>query len=170
MDQPERVVAEVYLQPGEHFLAIVPTIIWTILGSCVAAAFWCEKLNAGALCHAMLPVCPQLSAVSSGAGYRYMDYAIREIVRQFDGLGARRTDIQIKLFGGADVLLDSRTPSAKATVGKLNVETALEVLAKERLQVVASSVGGNHGRKIYFNTGTGEVLLRRLAATTIKKT
>jgi chemotaxis protein CheD len=118
----------------------------------------------------MLPVCPQLSTVSSGAAYRYMDYAIREIVRQFDGLGARRTDIQIKLFGGADVLLDSRTPSAKATVGKLNVETALEVLAKERLQVVASSVGGNHGRKIYFNSGTGEVLLRRLAATTIKET
>jgi hypothetical protein len=36
MDEPEEVVAEVYLQPCEHFLAVVPTIIWTILVSCVA--------------------------------------------------------------------------------------------------------------------------------------
>jgi chemotaxis receptor (MCP) glutamine deamidase CheD len=38
-------VDEVYLQPGEYFFARQPTVIWTILGSCVGAAFWCKKVH-----------------------------------------------------------------------------------------------------------------------------
>ncbi len=161
-------VDEVYLQPGEYFFARQPTVIWTILGSCVGAAFWCKKVNAGALCHAMLPVHPQLSTLSRAEGYRYMDYAIREIAHQFDELGVQRKEIHIKLFGGAEVLLGTGSSPARATVGSLNLESALRVLADEGLKVVASSVGGNAGLKIYFNTGTGEVHLRRLSTTNLK--
>lgn len=170
MAEAERTVDEVYLQPGEYFFARQPTIIWTILGSCVSAAFWCKKFNAGALCHAMLPVHPQLSMLSAADSYRYMDHAVRDIARQFDELGARRSDIEIKLFGGADVLVNYRASSVKGSIGNLNLESALKVLADEGLEVVASSTGGNSGLKIYFNTATGEVLLRRLSTQTSRGT
>jgi chemotaxis protein CheD len=97
-----------------------------------------------------------------------MDYAIREIAHQFDELGVQRKEIHIKLFGGAEVLLGTGSSPARATVGSLNLESALKVLADEGLKVVASSVGGNAGLKIYFNTGTGEVHLRRLSTTNLK--
>jgi chemotaxis receptor (MCP) glutamine deamidase CheD len=51
--------------------------------------------------------------------------------------------------------------STRPTVGKLNCEVALNVLNEEGFQVVASSLGGNCGVNIHFNTKTREVLLRR---------
>lgn len=46
---------QVYLKPGELYIAQEPTIILTILGSCIGATFWNRRLGVGALCHAMLP-------------------------------------------------------------------------------------------------------------------
>jgi chemotaxis protein CheD len=157
MTKPRSNLPEVYLQPGEFFLAREPTLIWTILGSCVSVSFWSEKLGAGALCHSMLPRHPGSPDMEDG--HRYMDYAIRDIALQFDKLGARRADVQVKLFGGADVLTPS---SRRPTVGRLNQEAAIEVLHDEGFDVIASSLGGKSGLKIFFDTGTGEVLLRRL--------
>jgi chemotaxis protein CheD len=158
MTRPDRNLPEVFLHPGEFFLAREPTLIWTILGSCVSVSFWSKKLGAGALCHSMLPRHP--GSPGQREGYRYMDYAIRDIALQFDKLGAKRAEVQVKLFGGADVL--KRFKSSRPTVGTLNQEAAIEVLHEEGFDVTASSLGGKSGLKIFFDTGTGEVLLRRL--------
>ena len=158
MTKPKHNLPEVYLQPGDYFLAREPTLIWTILGSCVSVSFWSNKLGAGALCHSMLPRHPGSSDLEEG--HRYMDYAIRDIALQFDRLGAKRSEVQVKLFGGADVLHPA--DSSRPTVGKLNQEAAIEVLHEEGFEVTASSLGGKSGLKIFFDTRTGEVLLRRL--------
>ncbi|MFY9948572.1 MAG: chemotaxis protein CheD [Candidatus Sulfotelmatobacter sp.] len=157
-------VAEVYLQPGESHLARTPTIIRTILGSCVGVSFWSARLGAGALCHSQLPRYPRTSSMrlNLAAGRRYVDFAIRDLARQFDDLGAARSEVQVKLFGGADVLLVTTSASSKPTVGKLNCEAALEVVEAEGLKVIASSLGGTSGLNIQFYTKTGEILLRRL--------
>ena len=79
-----------------------------------------------------------------------------------DQLGAVRAELQVKLFGGADVLLVNETGWSKPTVGKLNCEAAIEVVRAEGFQVSASSLGGTCGLNIRFDTRTGEVRLRRL--------
>jgi chemotaxis protein CheD len=154
MEETEIKLPEVYLQPGESFLAREPTIIRTILGSCV-----------GGLCHAQLPKSPKKSTagLTLANGRRFVDFAIRDLARQFDDLGISRKETQIKLFGGGDVLVVSEKGSVKPTVGKLNCESALEVLLSEGFEVAASSLGGHSGLNIRFNTSTGEVLLRRLS-------
>ena len=130
MQDPEAELAEVYLQPGEMFLAREPTIIRTLLGSCVGVTFWSESLGIGALCHAMLPRCPDgySLGVRPEVGYRYVDFCIRDLARKFDGLGAHRSEVQVKLFGGADVLLGSKDAPIRDTVGSTNCDTALEIL------------------------------------------
>ena len=50
---------EVYLQPGEVYLARSPTILKTVLGSCVGITFWVSRLGIGALCHGVLPRSPR---------------------------------------------------------------------------------------------------------------
>jgi chemotaxis protein CheD len=92
-----------------------------------------------------------------------VDFSIRYLVRQFDALGACRAELEIKLFGGADVLPVTGTRD-RPTVGALNCKIAAEVLAEEGLTVSASDLGGIRGRRIHFHTGTGDVLLHRLAA------
>jgi chemotaxis protein CheD len=164
MEDRKAALFEVYLQPGEMFLSREPTIIRTLLGSCVGVAFWSKTLNIGALCHALLPKCPEGSCpeLCPEVGYRYVDFAIRDLARRFDRLGAHRSEVEVKVFGGADVLLGDGEPSTRATVGSLNCDTALEVLREEGLEIVASSLRGKRGLNIHFNTGNGEVRLCRL--------
>jgi chemotaxis protein CheD len=156
-------LSEIYLHPGESYLARKPAIIRTILGSCVGVTFWSPKLGIGALTHSQLPRCPvDLLPFPSSVGHRYVDFSLRDIARQFDKFGAVRKEVQVKLFGGADVLIVGDA-SSKPTVGRQNYEMAVEVLRLEGFQVLASSVGGNAGLNIRFDTRTGEVRLRRLA-------
>jgi chemotaxis protein CheD len=150
----------VYLQPGEAYLARVPAILRTVLGSCVGVTFWNRRLGYGALCHGVLPNSPP--DVPEPEGYRYVDFAILNLVRQLERLGTKRNEMQVKVFGGADVLPVHVSKSRKNTVGYQNWHTAVEVLRKERVHVTVSDVGGPSGRTIQFNTTTGEVLLRRL--------
>jgi len=154
---------EIYLQPGESRLVREPTILRTLLGSCVGIAFRVPRLSLGPLCHPMLPRFPAKPPVqlNRSAGFRYVDFAIRDLAQQFDALGARRNEVEVKIFGGGDVLLTAND-AARPTVGSLNIDVALNLLKDEGLNVVASSLGGNCGVTIVFNTQTGEVLLKRL--------
>jgi chemotaxis protein CheD len=160
MDDIEAELPQVYLYPGEARLARVPTLLRTILGSCVGVTFWHARLGLGALCHGVLPACPV--GARAPEGFRYVDFAIRELVRQMATEGARGAELQIKVFGGADVL-PVAAASVRQTVGRQNWQCALDVLRAENLAVTTSDLGGIVGRTIQFHTGTGEVLLRRLA-------
>jgi chemotaxis protein CheD len=164
MPEPDEVLPEVYVQPGESHLVTEPAIMQTVLGSCVGITYLVPRLGIGALCHPMLPNCPAkaLSDTSLAAGRRYVDFSIRDLARQLDARGARRSEVQVKVFGGADVLVVVNAAS-RPTVGRLNCEAALRVLRDEGFDVAASSLGGTSGVKLRFHTGTGEVLLRRLS-------
>ena len=150
------------IQPGELYIARTALTLQTILGSCVSVTFWSKSHALGAMCHGVLPKCPASAPLREQ--FRYVDSAIRYLLEQFDASGAKRKDLEIKAFGGADVLAVSASQTAKPTVGALNCKAALEVLQAENLSINASDLGGSRGRVIYFDTGTGEVLVKRLAS------
>ena len=157
---------EVYLQPGQLHIARSAMILQTILGSCVGVTFWSARLGAGALCHGVLPRCPRDWPPGSTIldGHRYVDFSIRYLAQQFDALGAIRQEVEVKVFGGADVLPTSPARASKPTVGAMNRRAALEVLQEEGFTVLAYDLGGIRGRKIHFHTGTGEVLVYKLSS------
>lgn len=163
MAEVEERCPEVYVQPGESHLVHGAAVLRTVLGSCVGVTFWHEGLEIGALCHPMLPCHPIAvrGRIDVEAARRYVDFAIRDLATQFDRMGAQRPDIQVKLFGGADVLR-IQEPGSRPTVGRLNREMALEILRVEGFDVAASQLGGPVGFHIDFYTATGDVLLRRL--------
>lgn len=157
-------VPDVDVQPGELYVARTPTILRTILGSCVSVSFWSARLGAGALCHGVLPYAPKVwpQGFSLADGHRYVDFSIRYLAQKFDALGAHRDELEVKLFGGADVLPLLNERGDRPTVGALNCQSAVDVLAEEGFMVTASDLGGTRGRRIHFNTGTGIVLVYRL--------
>ena len=163
MPQPETALPEINVLPGGSHLVTEPTVLCTLLGSCVGIAFLIPRLGVGALCHPMLPTYPAPPPLnrSVAAGRRYVDFAIRDLAAQFNSMGARPSEVRVKLFGGGDVLLVVDDAS-RPTVGRLNREAALRVLEEHGFEVVASSLGGTTGVNIKFNTATGEVLLKRL--------
>jgi chemotaxis protein CheD len=156
----------VQLAVAEVRLSRNPVYIQTILGSCVAAAFWSPSLQIGAMCHGALPHCPDklLRGLELKPRLRYVDYAIRYLFGRLCALGADRSQLQVKLFGGGDVLPMNLSRTTQS-VGRQNCLAAIRTLEEEGLQISASDLGGKQGRVIYFRTDTGEVLLRRLSAT-----
>jgi chemotaxis protein CheD len=166
MSQAGLLLPRLNLQPGELYLVCSPAILGTILGSCVAVTFWSARLGAGAMCHGVLPRSPQVWPPGSDLSdrQRYVDFSIRHLAQQFDAIGASRRELQVKLFGGADVLPIPESRQDTPSVGAQNCTVAREVLAEEGLTVSVSDVGGIRGRRIHFHTGTGDVLLHRLAA------
>lgn len=163
MAEPEIRWPEVYVQPGESHLVRGPAILRTLLGSCVGVTFRHAALEIGALCHPMMPFHPQKrpSGLELAEARRYVDFAIQDLARQLDALGANRRDVEVKLFGGADVLR-TETQGSRPTMGRMNRERALEVLQVEGFCVTASRLGGPSGFHIDFYTATGEVRLRLL--------
>jgi chemotaxis protein CheD len=161
---------ELYVQPGESQLVLEPVVIRTLLGSCVGITFLAPRKGIAALCHPMLPHCPanRLAKLSRAARGRYVDLAIGDISQQLDALGVTRAETQVKLFGGGDVLAVADNAS-RPTVGQLNGESALRTLSEEGFEVSVSILGGKSGVQIQFDTGTGEVLLRRLDSDSRKR-
>jgi chemotaxis protein CheD len=153
-------VREYFLQPGELRLVRGPALLKTVLGSCVGITFRATRLHFAALCHPMLPEHSSRNESRGASLRRYVDCVIPEIAHEFDILGVHRDEIEVKVFGGADVLASSR---ASATVGAMNSATALRILKEEGFTIVASRLGGRLGVYIEFNTATGEVRLRPLA-------
>ncbi|MGA2113463.1 MAG: chemotaxis protein CheD [Bryobacteraceae bacterium] len=166
MSEDAPILPDLNLQPGELYLARNPAILRTILGSCVGVTFWSARLGAGAMCHGVLPRSPLAWPAGSTLSdrQRYVDFSIRYLAQQFDALGASRRELEVKLFGGADVLPVGESRQGILTVGAQNCLAATEVLAQEGLTVSASDIGGLRGRRIHFNTGSGAVLLQRLGA------
>jgi chemotaxis protein CheD len=69
--------------------------------------------------------------------------------------GCRLENLVAKVFGGGKVLGES---VSHFKVGERNTEMAKRLLSENTIPVVAASTGGDRGRRILFNTYTGDVL------------
>lgn len=147
-----------YLLVGQGGIYKAPTLVQTVLGSCVSVTMYCHKYRWGGIFHALLPRMgdfPKNKAL--GDHFRYVDSSIWYLLRQFAKAGISAGSLECKVFGGASPLNQHTDSSA----GNRNVMVAMEVLAQEGVTVSASSVGGYGGRKLFFRTDTGLVLQKR---------
>lgn len=153
-------------QHGSHFLhaghvhvSSKPQSIVLILGSCVAVCIW-DQVNAiGGATHYLLPSWDGRGTASP----RYGTVAIETLVQKLSEAGAKREHLVAKVFGGG-CLFDSMrgNETSKESLGARNVETAMAMLAKERIPVVSAEVGRDRGQRIVFQTATGDSLVTNL--------
>ena len=155
----------VHLKAGEMHCADRPTLVVTVLGSCLSVILYNRRLGIGGICHGLLPSCSRQKTCNGDCTekFRYVDCAIRQMVKIFDRSGVKRSEIEVKCFGGADMFSRPIEKPGILSVGRQNSEAADEVMKREGLTLITRDVGGLQGRKILFYTHTGEVLLKRLA-------
>ena len=150
-----------FLHPSSMRLSKDSQWVATVLGSCVAVCFIDLKRSIGGINHFMLPYW-------NGDGLespKYGNVAILQLFKKMLDFGAKKEDIVCKIFGGAEVLGEQYSVF---NVGQRNIELAFKIVSELGIKVVSSSTGGRQGRKIYFNTGTGEVLQKYLVKSTNK--
>jgi chemotaxis protein CheD len=160
MNYPDDTLARVYLKPGECYFSVHPSVVSTVLGSCISVTMFAPDRRIGAICHAVLP-----EEKKPGAAFRYVDSSIMVMLRSFERHGVHRSGLEVKLFGGADMLSADVRRVKDNAVGKKNIGVALQVVEKEGLRLLTADLGGTEGRKIEFHTHTGEILLQRLRKT-----
>ena len=140
--------------PGEYFVSSEDLVIMTVLGSCIAACIWDNKMRIGGMNHFMLPD----GDGADGSG-RYGSYAMELLINEMIKLGARRETMQAKVFGGGAVMAGFTTMN----VGERNTEFVLDYLATERISVVSKDVLDIHPRKVCYFPVTGKAMVKRLA-------
>jgi len=149
-------VCNVYLKPGEVYVARHPALVSTVLGSCVSVVLHAPRDSVGAICHAVLP------GGSENDDFRYVDKAVSYLYNRLTALCGGADGIEAKLFGGADVLNSGVRKDGAPSVGNRNVEAALQVLDTLGLKVSAADTGGIRGRKLFFYSRSGEVFVRQV--------
>jgi chemotaxis protein CheD len=93
------------------------------------------------------------------ASPKYGNIANELLIKKMIGHGSKTENLIAKFFGGARMLDDQ---DKIFDIGKCNVALAFDNYAAYGIEIAKGSTGGSRGRKILFNTHTGEVMLKYL--------
>lgn len=141
---------KMFIYPGKLYATKIPYQLNTILGSCIAICLWDEVSQTGGMNHYMLPLWNGEGLASP----KYGNVAIERLLNKMLLLGCKKRNIKAKIFGGASVITSSHD---LYNIGERNIQLAEEFLEKEKIKIIAKSVGGEQGRKILMNTETFEI-------------
>jgi chemotaxis protein CheD len=147
------------ISPGEYYFTDKHMVIVTVLGSCVSACIRDSLTGIGGMNHFMLPdggSADKDSPVSESM--RYGTYAMEVLINQLLRNGARRENLEAKIFGGGNVLKSFTT----TLVGTRNAAFVKKFLRDERIRVVGEDLLDIYPRKVYFFPKTGKVLVKKL--------
>ncbi len=148
----------VKLLPGEYHVTQEDMVQVTVLGSCVAACIRDVSNGIGGMNHFMLPDSGSGASDRFGAPARYGVYAMEVLINSLQKLGAKRQNLEAKVFGGGNVMRNL----ARANVGHRNSDFVLEYLANEKIRVVAKDLKDFYPRKVYFFPRSGLVRVKKL--------
>ncbi len=165
MQQIKQLMAElpkVWLNPGELFVAKKPSLVTTILGSCITVCLFHSRQVAGAMCHCLLP---SGQPETKAHFYRYVDSTLPKMLQKLNKLGVPYNEMQAKLFGGAMVNAANGKAFFRSQIGPANVKMARHVLQEYEVPIVAECVGGHKGYKLFFHSSSGGVYMSRLGRT-----
>jgi chemotaxis protein CheD len=129
----------------------------TIVGSCVAVCLWDAKRRAGGMNHYLLPDAPRVRS-QFDKPWSYGELALPQLVERLTALGASPQTLTAKVFGGAAITSndDHGGPGAR------NAALARSWLGERGIEIAAEDLGGRRGRKLVFDTASGEVTVRLL--------
>lgn len=144
--------------PGEYYATGRDMVLVTVLGSCVCACIRDKVSGIGGMNHFMLPDSGQDRSNPLGESARYGTYAMEILINQLLKMGAKRSNFEAKVFGGASVLRGFTVNN----VGERNAEFVMQFLNTERIPVVAQDMLDVNPRKVYYFPASGLVRVKNL--------
>ena len=147
------------ISPGEYYFTDKNMLIVTVLGSCVSACIRDSVSGIGGMNHFMLPDGAKSDKDNPvSESMRYGTYAMEVLINQLLRNGARRENLEAKIFGGGNVLKSFTTNM----VGDRNAAFVKKYLKEEGIRVTGEDLMDIYPRKVYFFPKTGKVLVKKL--------
>ncbi|ABR88351.1 chemotaxis protein [Janthinobacterium sp. Marseille] len=144
--------------PGEYYYTGKDMLIVTVLGSCVSACIRDRVTGVGGMNHFMLPDGGGDADSPISASARYGTYAMEILINDLLKAGARRENLEAKVFGGGNVL----SGFSSINVGERNAQFVRNFLKVENIRIVAEDLNDVHPRKVYYFPRNGKVLVKKL--------
>lgn len=151
---------DIFLQPGELFVADAGYQIRTILGSCVSITLWHPETCYGGMSHFMLPTRGRAVGRSELDG-RYGDEALQLMIDDLRAHGVEPAQCQAKIFGGGN-MFPGHGHANGIKVGQRNGEAARELLRLRGIPLVKENLFGVGHRQIIFDLSQGDVWARQI--------
>jgi chemotaxis protein CheD len=142
-----------HLEPGYIYASSRGDVIRTVVGSCVAVCLWDAKHRMGGMSHFLYPSIDDRAKATA----KYGNVAVPALVRMVLDCGGEKPHLTAQIYGGAKL-----TVSDNEGVGVENIEMAKKVLSEKAIPVISEDVGGNMGRKILFDTISGQVAVLKV--------
>ncbi len=146
------------IMPGEYYVTTRDMLVVTVLGSCVSACLRDRTNGIGGMNHFMLPHSDNDPKNPLSTSARYGTYAMEILINHLLKLGAKRNNLEAKVFGGGNILHGFTVTN----VGLRNADFVLDFLHTEKIAVAAQSLLDIHPRKVYYFPRTGRALVRNL--------
>lgn len=140
-----------FLHPGFIFASQEAHLIHTVLGSCVAVCLWDSVNKFGGICHYILT-----KSDNKERSGKYGEIAIPHLIQLMLELGSKKANLKAHIVGGGD------NKNFSSTVGTENAALAEKLLKKYQIDVLTQDVRGQFGRKVIFNSGSGEILIYKI--------
>jgi chemotaxis protein CheD len=170
MRSPISDLPQVEVQPGGRYATKSGADIKTLLGSCVAACLYDPDAKVAGLNHFLLAAprySKTMSFVETEAG-RYGIHAMELLINDMVKLGAARSRLRAKIFGGASVL-GFAEGTRFLCVNEVNQRFIRDYLSTERIPIVSEDLGGSLGRVIHFRSDSYSVFRRFIKKTETEK-
>jgi len=137
------------------------TLTAVALGSCVGVVVHDPVAQVGGLAHVLLPS-PSIGRARVDAPGRFAPSAVASLLEGLLALGAEPSRLTARLVGGASMFAQLQ-PAGTIQVGERNVHAVREALHRHSVRVVGEAVGGDFGRSVDFDVGTGQVVVTSYA-------
>lgn len=144
--------------PGEYYWTPKDMVIVTVLGSCVSACIRDRVSGVGGMNHFMLPNDSSDPGGILSASMRYGTYAMEILINELLKAGAKRENLEAKVFGGGAVLQNFNA----INVGERNAQFVRDYLKAEGIRIIAQDLEDVFPRKVYYFPRSGRVLVKKL--------
>ena len=151
---------EIFLQPGDLFVATPGYQIRTILGSCVSMTLWHPPTGTGGMSHFLLPTRGTAVKEQEWDG-RYGDEALQMMLSQLRNMGISPKQCQAKIFGGGNMFPDHMRDGV-INVGMRNGQAARELMLQHGIPLVSECLYGVGHRQIIFDVSKGDVWVHQV--------
>lgn len=141
------------LEPGHIYVSLKPTLIMSVLGTCVSITLWDNRLHFGGMNYFLYPFTDDPKIACS----KYGNVAISTLIKMMLEEGSKPKNIEAQILGGA-------LPKGvkNLSVSEENIRIARKTLDEKGISVISEDIGGHRGRKVVFDTLTGNVAIMKV--------
>ncbi len=132
-----------------------PSILRTILGSCIGICIYDRVKKMGGLAHILLPI----DTSNGTTPEKYADTAIPLLIQRLLKEGCTRNNMSAKIAGGAS-MFKFQANVTLGQIGDRNIEETKKILEQLKIPLLEEDTGGNTGRVIDFFLNDGHMKIK----------